>query len=135
MSVKELIQKASDKDATGFESAFSDIMSDKMMAAIEAKYTAMFSAEEVETSEEDELSEVDQRAAQRADHHRGAPATKVGQSAKKVDEKRNKTILGKVVKLTGTDVHIKWADGKVVKYADDELDYTGDKKTPWVTYA
>jgi|TARA_R110000823_G_C15528124_1_gene456481 hypothetical protein len=131
MSVKELIQKASDKDATGFESAFSDVMSDKMMAAIEAKYTAMFSAEEVETSEEDELSEV----AQRADHHRGAPATKVGQSAKKVDEKRNKTILGKVVKLTGTDVHIKWADGKVVKYADDELDYTGDKKTPWVTYA
>ena len=122
MSVKELIQKASDKDATGFESAFSDVMSDKMMAAIEAKYTAMF-------------SEVDQRAAQRADHHRGAPATKVGQSAKKVDEKRNKTILGKVVKLTGTDVHIKWADGKVVKYADDELDYTGDKKTPWVTYA
>ena len=123
MSVKELIQKASDKDATGFESAFSDIMSDKMMAAIEAKYTAMFSAEEVETSEEDELSEVAQLA------------TKVGQSAKKVDEKRNKTILGKVVKLTGTDVHIKWADGKVVKYADDELDYTGDKKTPWVTYA
>ena len=93
------------------------------MAAIEAKYTAMFSAEEVETSEEDELSEVAQLA------------TKVGQSAKKVDEKRNKTILGKVVKLTGTDVHIKWADGKVVKYADDELDYTGDKKTPWVTYA
>lgn len=123
MSVKELIQKASDKDATGFESAFGDIMSDKMMAAIEAKYTAMFSAEEVETSEEDELSEVAQLA------------TKVGQSAKKVDEKRNKTILGKVVKLTGTDVHIKWADGKVVKYADDELDYTGDKKTPWVTYA
>jgi|TARA_R110000803_G_C11702643_1_gene285711 ATP-dependent protease HslVU (ClpYQ) ATPase subunit len=123
MSVKELIQKASDKDATGFESAFSDVMSDKMMAAIEAKYTAMFSAEEVETSEEDELSEVAQLA------------TKVGQSAKKVDEKRNKTILGKVVKLTGTDVHIKWADGKVVKYADDELDYTGDKKTPWVTYA
>lgn len=123
MSVKELIQKASDKDATGFESAFSDVMSDKMMAAIEAKYTAMFSAEEVETSEEDELSEAAQLA------------TKVGQSAKKVDEKRNKTILGKVVKLTGTDVHIKWADGKVVKYADDELDYTGDKKTPWVTYA
>jgi hypothetical protein len=57
MSVKELIQKASDKDATGFESAFGDIMSDKMMAAIETKYTAMFSPEEVSVEAEAETAE------------------------------------------------------------------------------
>ena len=57
MSVKELIKTAMNKDATGFESAFSDIMSDKMMAAIETKYTAMFSPEEVSVEAEAETAE------------------------------------------------------------------------------
>ena len=57
MSVKELIQKAQDKDATGFESAFGDIMSDKMMSAIETKYTSMFSPEEVSVEAEAETAE------------------------------------------------------------------------------
>ena len=37
MSVKELIQQAVQKDATGFEDKFNHIMADRMMAAIETK--------------------------------------------------------------------------------------------------
>ena len=47
MSVKELIKQAVQKDATGFEDKFNHIMADRMMAAIETKYTSMFSQDEV----------------------------------------------------------------------------------------
>jgi hypothetical protein len=47
MSVKELIQQAVQKDATGFEDKFNDIMTDRMVAAIETKYTSMFSQDEI----------------------------------------------------------------------------------------
>jgi|TARA_R110000796_G_scaffold183966_2_gene300544 hypothetical protein len=47
MGVKDLIQKAVSKDAGGFEASFKDIMADKMLSAIETKYTSMFSPEEV----------------------------------------------------------------------------------------
>ena len=47
MSVKEFIQQAVQKDATGFEDKFNHIMADRMMAAIETKYTSMFSQDEV----------------------------------------------------------------------------------------
>jgi hypothetical protein len=48
MDVKELIQHAMQKDASGFEAKFSDIMSDRMTTAIETKYAAMFSQSETE---------------------------------------------------------------------------------------
>jgi hypothetical protein len=54
MSVKELIQQAVQKDATGFENKFNDIMADRMLAAIETKYTSMFSQEEVAVESVDE---------------------------------------------------------------------------------
>ena len=52
MSVKELIRHAIEKDATGFESKFDDIMADKMTSAIETKYADMFGASEVQEVED-----------------------------------------------------------------------------------
>jgi len=52
MSVKELIRHAIEKDATGFESKFDDIMADKMTSAIETKYADMFGAGEAVEVEE-----------------------------------------------------------------------------------
>jgi len=46
MSVRGLIQQAVQKDATGFEDKFNDIMTDRMVAAIETKYTSMFSQDD-----------------------------------------------------------------------------------------
>ena len=55
MSVKELIRHAMDKDATGFESSFNDIMADKMTAAIDTKYTDMYNSGKNEEIEEPEV--------------------------------------------------------------------------------
>ena len=55
MSVKELIRHAIEKDATGFESKFDDIMADKMTSAIETKYADMYPSGKVEEIEEPEL--------------------------------------------------------------------------------
>ena len=52
MSVKDLIQKAASKDAGGFEASFKDIMADKMLSAIETKYTAMFAPEEISAEQD-----------------------------------------------------------------------------------
>jgi len=54
MSIKELIQHAVQKDASGFEAKFNDIMADKMTSAIETKYAAMFSPVEAESQSETE---------------------------------------------------------------------------------
>jgi hypothetical protein len=54
MSVKELIQHAVQKDASSFEAQFNDIMADRMTAAIETKYAAMFSPSETESQLETE---------------------------------------------------------------------------------
>jgi len=55
MSVKELIRHAIEKDATGFESKFDDIMADKMTSAIETKYADMYPSGKVEEIEEPEV--------------------------------------------------------------------------------
>ena len=52
MSVKDLIQKAASKDAGGFEASFKDIMADKMLSAIETKYTSMFAPEEISAEQD-----------------------------------------------------------------------------------
>ena len=59
MSVKELIRHAIEKDATGFESKFDDIMADKMTYAIETKYADMFGASEVEVEETEAVDDVE----------------------------------------------------------------------------
>jgi hypothetical protein len=59
MSVKELIRHAIEKDATGFESKFDDIMADKMTSAIETKYADMFGASEVEVEETEAVDDVE----------------------------------------------------------------------------
>ena len=55
MSIKDLINQAYNKDATGFETTFNSIMGEKMSGAIEAKYDEMFGAQEVEVEEEVEI--------------------------------------------------------------------------------
>ena len=59
MSVKELIRHAIEKDATGFESKFDDIMADKMTSAIETKYADRFGASEVEVEETEAVDDVE----------------------------------------------------------------------------
>ena len=59
MSVKELIRHAIEKDATGFESKFDDIMADKMTSDIETKYADMFGASEVEVEETEAVDDVE----------------------------------------------------------------------------
>ena len=59
MSVKELIRHAIEKDATGIESKFDDIMADKMTSAIETKYADMFGASEVEVEETEAVDDVE----------------------------------------------------------------------------
>ena len=59
MSVKELIRHAIEKDATGFESKFDEIMADKMTSAIETKYADMFGASEVEVEETEAVDDVE----------------------------------------------------------------------------
>ena len=56
-AIKELIGKAYEKDAAGFQTAFNSIMTDKLSDAISAKYDSMFTpqteAEELEIDNED----------------------------------------------------------------------------------
>jgi len=47
MSVSDLIKSAIDKDASGFESSFNNIMADRMTAAIGQKYDSMYGASDV----------------------------------------------------------------------------------------
>ena len=47
MSVSDLIKNAIDKDASGFETSFNNIMADRMTAAIGQKYDSMYGASEV----------------------------------------------------------------------------------------
>ena len=47
MSVSDLIKNAIDKDASGFESSFNNIMADRMTAAIGQKYDSMYGASDV----------------------------------------------------------------------------------------
>ena len=44
MSVSDLIKSAIDKDASGFESSFNNIMADRMTSAIGQKYDSMYGA-------------------------------------------------------------------------------------------
>lgn len=48
MSVKDLIAAAFNKDASAFESAFSDVMKDKVSAAIDSKF---YGSEEADIDE------------------------------------------------------------------------------------
>lgn len=57
MSIKDLIQSAMESDATSFEKAFEDIMSEKMGIAIEAKYESMYEEKDMEDEDEDEDDE------------------------------------------------------------------------------
>jgi hypothetical protein len=54
MSIKELIQHAVQKDASGFEAKFNDVMIDKLTTAIENKYVSMFSPAETDSNSETE---------------------------------------------------------------------------------
>ena len=47
MSVSDLIKSAIDKDASGFESSFNNIMADRMTSAIGQKYDSMYGASDV----------------------------------------------------------------------------------------
>jgi len=47
MSVSDLIKNAIDKDASGFETSFNNIMADRMTAAIGQKYDSMYGASDV----------------------------------------------------------------------------------------
>ena len=47
MSVSDLIKNAIDKDASGFETSFNNIMADRMTAAIGQKYDSMYGAPDV----------------------------------------------------------------------------------------
>ena len=59
MSIKDLINKSYEKDSSGFESLFSDIMSEKMEAAIGAKYADMFEAKESDDEEDESDDDAD----------------------------------------------------------------------------
>ena len=54
MSVKDLIAAAFNKDASAFESAFSDVMKDKVSAAIDSKFYGSEEADLDESKDEDE---------------------------------------------------------------------------------
>lgn len=54
MSVKDLIAAAFNKDAGAFESAFSDVMKDKVSAAIDSKFYGSEEADLDESKDEDE---------------------------------------------------------------------------------
>lgn len=57
MSIKDLINKAYEKDASGFEALFDAIMSEKMEAAIGAKYDDMFESKDEDEDEDDEMDD------------------------------------------------------------------------------
>ena len=54
MSVKDLIAAAFNKDAGAFELAFSDVMKDKVSAAIDSKFYGSEEADLDESKDEDE---------------------------------------------------------------------------------
>lgn len=62
--IKNLIGKAYEKDAAGFQNAFNDIMNDKLTASISAKYDTMFTPQgedvEIEVDTESDTLEPEQ---------------------------------------------------------------------------
>jgi len=59
MSVSDLIKNAIDKDASGFETSFNNIMADRMTAAIGQKYDSMYGASDVGSPGVSEPEEID----------------------------------------------------------------------------
>lgn len=57
MSVKDLIAAAFNKDAGAFESAFSDVMKDKVSAAIDSKFYGSEEADLDESKDEDDMED------------------------------------------------------------------------------
>lgn len=51
--VKAMIRAATEKNAVAFQDAFATVMSDKVNAALAAKYDTMFGSAEEETAEEE----------------------------------------------------------------------------------
>ena len=60
MSVKDLIAAAFNKDAGAFESAFSDVMKDKVSAAIDSKFYGSEEADLDESKDEDDMEDEDE---------------------------------------------------------------------------
>jgi hypothetical protein len=59
MSIKDMINQAYSKDASGFEATFNDIMASKMGDAIGAKFDSMYGGEQMELPLEEPEVEVD----------------------------------------------------------------------------
>lgn len=59
MSVKDLIAAAFNKDAGAFESTFSDVMKDKVSAAIDSKFYGSEEADLDESKGEDDMEDED----------------------------------------------------------------------------
>ena len=57
MSVKDLIAAAFNKDASAFESAFSDVMKDKVSAAVDSKFYGSEEADLDESKGEDDIED------------------------------------------------------------------------------
>lgn len=60
MSIKDLIQSAMESDATSFEKAFENIMSEKMGIALEAKYESMYEEKDMEDEDDEDEDEDDE---------------------------------------------------------------------------
>jgi len=70
----------------------------------------------------------------------GLPSEKVGQGAKRViykgKDKDEQITNGKIIKVAGDIVTIKWSDGKVSNYngADGYIDCSYDSEYPWTVH-